>query len=73
MLRRQFIKSTSIVVGGIVITGNIVFAEEKRLNLKPRKVTRRNLRLKGIGKNGCATPPDFQNMIETGINNIDWN
>jgi len=72
MLRRQFVKTTSIAVGGIIVAGNFVFAAEKKLNLKPRKTFRQNLRLKGIGKNGCATPPDFQDMIESGISDIGW-
>ncbi|MFH2037722.1 MAG: hypothetical protein ABIJ45_15075 [Candidatus Zixiibacteriota bacterium] len=72
MLRREFIKSTTLAVGGIVLAGNIVLAGEKRVILKPRKIPSRNLRLKGIGKNGCSTPPHFQNMMATGHMNIGW-
>jgi hypothetical protein len=67
MLRRDFIKSASIILGGTLFLDEFVFAIDDE---KARTVSNnqsRNYHLHGHARSGCATRPEIAPFLEKGI------
>lgn len=70
MLRREFIKSTSLTLGGLFLAGQVAFGGPEQQNYR-RKIARAKIyRLHGHARSGCATPPQYLDTIEYGLSNI---
>lgn len=70
MLRREFIKSTSLTLGGFLLAGHVAIGKPGREN-NNRKIARAKIyRLHGHARSGCATPPHYLETIEHGLSNI---
>jgi len=75
MLRREFIKISSITLGGLVVLGHVPSLAVGASNQKSPKPHRRVYHLHGDARSGCATPPALAGLMENGISNIPpgWN
>ncbi len=67
MLRRDFIKSGSILVGGVVLLRQIPLAEPAEYKSAQTPSRKPVLRHHGDRRCGCATPPDRQALMEWGL------
>jgi len=67
MLRREFIKNSSLVVGGIILGTGIIMADTTDKHRKERRRIKRHYHLHGHARSGCATPPEMQSAMEQGI------
>ncbi len=75
MLRRRFIKISSVTLGGLITLGHLpslAFETNPGRTLKKRA---RVYHLHGDARSGCASPPELTGLLENGISNIPpgWN
>ncbi len=67
MLRREFIKSTSLTLGGILIAGHVALGRPEKENFNRTIARAKIYRLRGHARSGCATPPHYLETIEYGL------
>jgi len=68
MLRRDFIKTSCLCFGGVLMMHNALFAAPSRDEKHDRAKGRRPVyHLHGHARSGCASPPELQPLIENGI------
>ncbi len=73
MLRRDFIRTGSVFLGGILVAGRFGFTRPARHAMPaapPGKKTGRIYRLYGDARSGCATPPELASLLEKGITRV---
>ncbi|UCD17797.1 MAG: twin-arginine translocation signal domain-containing protein [Candidatus Zixiibacteriota bacterium] len=66
MLRRDFIKTTALTAGGIVVLGTILPEPAGAAEKSVRPYIKRDYRLVGHARSGCATPPELTPFLENG-------
>ncbi|UCD94411.1 MAG: hypothetical protein JSU69_11725 [Candidatus Zixiibacteriota bacterium] len=67
MLRRDFLKASSLVMGGMLILREMPNLEDRR---NPGEGIRRfkpTYRFHGHLRSGCASPPELAPLVESGI------
>jgi len=71
MLRRAFLKTGTIFLGGTILLYKLPLAEsyKNKLPLKGKNSCR-HYAFSGHARSGCATPPEFQAHLEHGISRI---
>jgi hypothetical protein len=70
MLRRDFIKTASITLGGLgglIALGHLPSFAAGTDDRKSRRKKRRAFHLHGDARSGCATPPELADLLEKGI------
>jgi hypothetical protein len=70
MLRRDFIRTGSVFLGGILVAGRFSFAPRANCTLPAAPPGRKAggiYRLHGDARSGCATPPELASLLEKGI------
>ena len=70
MLRRDFIKTASITLGGLgglIALGHLPSFATGQSSKKNRKIHPRVFHLHGDARSGCATPPELADLLEKGI------
>jgi hypothetical protein len=75
MLRRRFLKVSSITLGGLITLSHLPsLAFETNSGKTPEKHNR-VYHLHGDARSGCASPPELAGLLENGISNIPpgWN
>ncbi len=70
MLRREFIKVSSITLGGIIAISHLPSLAIDKNSGKAPKARNRFYHLHGDAGSGCATPPELTGLLENGISNI---
>jgi len=80
MLRRKFIKSSSLTLGGIIALSSLptfCFKSEAAPMTTSEKTgkTQRMYHLHGDARSGCASPPELAAFYENGIMSVPpgWN
>ena len=66
MLRREFLKSASMVLSGLLIVNQIPLLPAKAQETKNTVIKRNPYRFNGNAKAGCAYPPEIASMMEYG-------
>ena len=68
MLRRDFIKTSAITFGGIIIAHEALLSAPLVVTEQKIKKSGKTIyHLHGHARSGCASPPELQPMLENGI------
>ncbi len=70
MLRREFIKTTSITLGGLIVFSNLPSFGANNYIEGRRKIRSRVYHLHGDAKSGCASPPELTDLLANGISYV---
>jgi hypothetical protein len=75
MLRRRFIKISSVTLGGLITLAHLPSLAVDTNSGKTLKKRTRFYHLHGDARSGCASPPELAGFLENGISNIPpgWN
>lgn len=67
MLRRDFLKASSLVMGGMLILGEIPSLEDRGNPGRDIRRFKPTYRFHGHARSGCASPPELAPLVESGI------
>lgn len=70
MLRRNFLKTGSLTLGGMMLAGNLVFARNRITKHPSHRTKKPHYRLHGDPQSGCASTPEYIEAIEFGMSEL---
>jgi hypothetical protein len=67
MLRRDFLRASSMAMGGLLILREIPSPGNRRIRGGGMKRPKPIYRFHGHARSGCASPPELAPLVENGI------